>query len=70
MCWGEGPSDDDVIYWTPKDLTEYFSSKACHDDYAATCPTNGFKSLKRTGSYDRIGGTMKDSGTNSMINPA
>jgi hypothetical protein len=28
MCWREGPSDDDVVYRTPKDLPEYFSSKA------------------------------------------
>jgi hypothetical protein len=53
-CWGEGPTDDDVMNWTPKDFKKYCSSKAYHDDYAAKCPTNPLKISHRDGIYGNI----------------
>jgi hypothetical protein len=44
MCWGECQTDDDVMHSMPKDFLEYYSSKAYHDDYAASCPTTPLQS--------------------------
>jgi hypothetical protein len=48
-CWGEGPMDDDVMNWTPRDFKKYCSSKAYRDDYAANCPTTPLKPSQRVG---------------------
>jgi hypothetical protein len=33
-CWDEGPTEDDFMQWTTKDLEQYCCTKAYHDDYA------------------------------------
>jgi hypothetical protein len=38
-CWGDGPTEDDVMLWTPKYFSQYCCTKAYHDDYAAACAT-------------------------------
>jgi hypothetical protein len=67
MCWGEGPTDDDVLHWIPKDFSEYYSSTAYHDDCAAACPKTPLKSLKRAGTCEHIRGTINGSETSSAI---
>jgi hypothetical protein len=52
--WGEGPMDDDVMNWNPKDFKKCCSSKAYHDDYAAVCPTTSLKPPQRVGIYGNI----------------
>jgi hypothetical protein len=56
-CWGEGPTEDEVMLWTPIDFHQYCCTKAYHDDYAAACPTPPLKVPQRAGSYDSIRGT-------------
>jgi hypothetical protein len=50
-CWGEGPTVDDVLSWTPNDLTESSSSKAYHDDYAAASQSIPLKASQISGGY-------------------
>jgi hypothetical protein len=65
-CWGDGPTKDDVMLWTPKDFSQYFCTKAYHDDYAAAWPTPPLDLPQRAGSYDSIRGTRNGSGASSM----
>jgi hypothetical protein len=48
-CWGEGPTEDDLMQWTPKYFEPYCCTKACHDDYvmAFAKPSVPFKLLNR-----------------------
>jgi hypothetical protein len=64
-CWGEGPTEDDVMLWTPKDLSQYCCTKAYHDD-ASACPTPPLKLPQRAGSYDSISGAQNGSGETSQ----
>jgi hypothetical protein len=52
-CWGDGPTEDDVMLWTPKYFSQYCGTKAYHDDYAAACTTTRLKLPQRTGSYGK-----------------
>jgi hypothetical protein len=45
-CWGDGPTEDNVMLWTPKDFSWYCCTKVYHDDYAVACPSIHLKSLK------------------------
>jgi hypothetical protein len=40
--------------WTPNDLTEYSSSKAYHDDYAAASHYIPLKASQISGGYDYL----------------
>jgi hypothetical protein len=63
MCWNDGPTDDDVMQWNPKNLTNYCCTQAYHDDCAIH-----LKSSKQDVSYDGIGATANGtSGTSSII---
>jgi hypothetical protein len=55
--------------WTPNDLTEYCSSKAYHDDYAAASHPILLKPSRRSGSYDYLRETSHGCGVNSMTHP-
>jgi hypothetical protein len=70
-CWGEDPTDDDMLNWTPKDFKKYCSSKAYHDDYAANCllPYHSLKPSPRVGIYGDIRGARNGSGVSSMACP-
>jgi hypothetical protein len=48
-CWGEGPTEEDLMKWTPKDFEQYCCTKAYHDDYAMAFekPYVPFKLLNR-----------------------
>jgi hypothetical protein len=68
-CWGKVPTDDDVVKWTTKDVKKYCSSKAYHDDYAATCPTTPLKPSQRAGIYCNFRGMRNGSGSISIVFP-
>ena len=68
ICWGETPTEDDVMNWTPKDFKKYCSSKAYHDDYAKAFPTT-LKPSQRAGIYGNIRGTRNGSGISGMTCP-
>jgi hypothetical protein len=42
-CWGDGPTEDNVMLWTPEYFSQYCCTKAYHDDYAAAFPTTPLK---------------------------
>jgi hypothetical protein len=68
--WGEGPTDGDVMNWTPKDFKKYCSLKAYHDDYAVVCPTTSLKPSQQVGIYGNIRrGKTNGSGASSMACP-
>jgi hypothetical protein len=69
MCWGEGPTDDDVMRWIPIDFLEYYSSKAYHDDYAAAFHPIPLKPSQRAESFGSIRGTRNGIGTSCMACP-
>jgi hypothetical protein len=66
-CWGDGPTEDEVMLWTPKYFSQYCCTKAYHDDYAAVCTTTRLKLPQRTGSY---GNLRNGSGSSRMAFPA
>jgi hypothetical protein len=73
-CWGEGPMVDDVVSWKPvswkpNDLTEYSSSKAYHDDYAAASHYITLKASQISGGYDYLRETSHGSRVNSTTHP-
>jgi hypothetical protein len=64
--WGDGPTKDDMMLWTPKDFSQYCCPKAYHDDYAAACPTPPLNLPQRAGSYDSFRETRNGNGASSM----
>jgi hypothetical protein len=47
--WGDGPTEEDLMQWTPKDFEHYCCTKAYRDDYAMAFgkPYFPFKLLNR-----------------------
>jgi hypothetical protein len=69
LCWGEGPTDDDVMHWIPKEFLEYYSSKAYYDDYAAACHPISLKPSQRAESFGSIRGTRNGIRTSNVACP-
>jgi hypothetical protein len=48
-CCDDGPTEDDVMLWTPKDFSQYCYAKAYHDDYTVTFPSTPLKTPNNLG---------------------
>jgi hypothetical protein len=54
----EGPTEDEVMCWTPEEFKAYLTSKAYHDDHAKCCGPHSNKTPRTSNEKEHKGGNQ------------